>query len=103
LDPEAIKQHLKEVKEEEEVKKGQAQIVEWDDIKDDPPKQLKHKVFLTIHKSKMFREILDLSFQLQLEIGCFIHSINETIDQMGHSLAFLIHEIAEAGPKDFGS
>ena len=49
----------------EKVRTKQAWIVLWDDIKDNPPKQLKISPIAAIpHKSKVFRSILDLSFQL---------------------------------------
>jgi hypothetical protein len=49
----------------EKVQAGQAKLVMWDDIKDDPPAQLKILLIAAIpHKSKAFRSILDLSFRL---------------------------------------
>jgi hypothetical protein len=108
LVPEAI-EHL-QVEAKDEVKKGQAWVVLWDDIKNDPPKELKISPIAMIpHKSRMFRAILDLSFRLRLKNGGFVPSVNKSttleapagaIDQMGHSLARLIHAMAEAGPDD---
>ncbi len=44
---------------------GQATIVEWDEIKDNPPTQTKVLPIAAIpHKSKAFESILDLSFSL---------------------------------------
>jgi hypothetical protein len=106
LFPEAIKQLQVEVK--DKVKKGQARVVLWDDIKNDPPKELKISPIAMIpHKSRMFRAISDLSFCLRLKNGGFVPSVTESttlevpagaIDQMGHSLAQLIHAMAKAGP-----
>jgi hypothetical protein len=94
----------------DKVRKGQAKVVLWDDIKDDPPKELKISPIAMIpHKSRMFRAILDLSFWLRLKNGGFVPSVNESttleapagaIDQMGHALARLIHAMAKAGPED---
>ena len=45
----------------EKVKSGQAKLVSWDDIKDNPPAELKISPIAAIpHKSKQFRSILDL-------------------------------------------
>ncbi len=61
LTPEAIDHFAEEAK--EKVKTNQAQIVAWDDIKDNPPPQLKISPIPAIpHKSKTYRSILDLSF-----------------------------------------
>ncbi len=49
---------------------GQAKLVLWDDINNDPPPQLKILPIATIpHKSKVFWSILDLSFRLCLKNG----------------------------------
>ena len=57
------------------------------------------------HKSKQFRSILDLSFNLRLKQGGIVPSVNATtiktapkgaIDQLGHSLTRIIHAFAEA-------
>jgi uncharacterized protein YeeX (DUF496 family) len=108
LVPEAMKQLQLEVN--DKVRKGQAKVVLWDNIKDDPPKQLKISPIAMIpHKSRMFRAILDLLFRLRLKNGGFVPSVNGSttleapagaIDQMGHALARLIHAMAEAGPED---
>ena len=46
-----------------EVRVGQAKLVLWDDIKENPPPQMKISPIAAIpHKSKVFRSILDLSF-----------------------------------------
>ena len=108
LSPEAIEHFTKEVA--EKVASGQARVVNWEDIKHDPPKQLKISPIAAIpHKSKAFRSILDLSFQLRLTNGGVIPSVNDTstktapqgsIDQIGHSLKRIIHAFAEAGEED---
>ena len=81
-------------------------MVEWDDIKHDPPPELKiSPVALIPHKSRDYRAILDLSFSLRLESGKSIPSVNEAsektaprgaIDQMGHALKRVIYAMAEA-------
>jgi hypothetical protein len=61
------------------VRTNQAQIVAWDDIKDDPPPQLKISPIAAIpHKSKAYQSILDLSFHLRLENGGVRAAVNET-------------------------
>ena len=53
----------------EKVRTKQAQIVLWDDIKDNSQKQLKISPIAAIpHKSKTFCSILDLSFRLRLRM-----------------------------------
>ena len=52
------------------VKSGQAKLVLWDSIKDNPLAELKISPIEAIpHKSKQFRSILDLSFNLRLKQG----------------------------------
>jgi hypothetical protein len=47
------------------VKSGQAKLVSWDSIKDNPLAELKISPIVVIpHKSKQFHSILDLSFNL---------------------------------------
>jgi hypothetical protein len=63
LSPEALVHFAEEAA--EKVRTKQARIVLWGDIKDNPPEQLKISPISAIpHKSKAFRSILDLSFQL---------------------------------------
>ena len=63
LSPKALAHFAEEVA--EKVRTKQAQIVLWDDIKDNPLKQLKISPIAAIpHKSKAFCSILNLSFQL---------------------------------------
>ena len=81
----------------------------WDDIKDNPPEQLKiSPVAMIPHKSRKYRAILDLSFKLRLKNGELL-SVNKAttleapagvIDQMGHSLQRVIHAFAETSPDE---
>jgi hypothetical protein len=60
---------LKHFKEEalNKVATGQATIVDWDTIKDNTPPQMKvSPIAAILHKSKVFRLILDLLFSLRL-------------------------------------
>jgi len=93
-EPEAIEHFKQEI--ERKVKDGQARVVTWNSIKDNPPAQLKISPVAAIpHKSKAYRSILDLSFPLRLDDGTIRLSVNDTtlktapqgaIDQIGHSL-----------------
>ncbi len=104
LTPEAIAYFEKEI--EQKLAAGQVKIVEWDDIKDNPPEQLKvSPLALVPHKSRAFRAILDLSFRLRLQDGGYIPSVNETsvktapnaaCEQLGHVLRRIIYAFAEA-------
>ena len=108
LSPEAIAHFAEESA--EKVRVGQAKLVLWDDIKDDPPPQLKISPIAAIpHKSKAFRSILDLSFRLRLRSGGILASVNDTtvklapqgaLDQLGHALSRIIHAFAEADDDD---
>jgi hypothetical protein len=103
MSDEAIAHFKAEV--EEKVKMGQAKLVAWDSIKDNPPAELKISPIAVIpHKSKQFRSILDLSFHLRLKQGGILPLVNATtvkiapkgaIDQLGHSLTRIIHAFAE--------
>jgi hypothetical protein len=65
------------------VKVGQAKLVLWDDIKHDPPPQLKISPIAAIpHQSKAFRSFLDLSFRLRLRNGGFLDSVNNSTIKM---------------------
>lgn len=102
--PEAMNQLQLEVAEKE--KNDQVRVVNWDDIKDNLPKELKVSPIAMIpHKSRMFRAILDLSFGIRLEDGAQVPSVNESsiktaprgaIDQLGQSLDRVIHAMAQA-------
>jgi hypothetical protein len=89
---------------------GQATIVEWEEIKDNPPTQMKVLPIAGIpHKLKAFQSILDLSFLLRLCDGTTLPSVNGSttkmapsgaINQLGHSLQRIIHAFAEAKKND---
>jgi hypothetical protein len=80
---------------DEKIKNGQARVVVWDDIKHNPPSELKiSPVAMIPHKSRKFRAILDLSFPVKLKDGSVVPSVNNgtiktaprgAIDQIGHS------------------
>jgi hypothetical protein len=88
------------------VQTQQARLVQWYDIKDNPPKELKiSPIAAILHKSKNFCSILDLSFCLCLANGGVHASVNDTtkktapagaIDQIGECLSRIIHPFAEA-------
>ena len=98
----AIEAYQLEIK--EKVARGQAKVVLWDDIKDNPPRQLKISPLAMVpHKSRLFRAILDLSFSLKLSTH-HIPSVNEstekasmegTLDQLGTVLPRVIAALAQ--------
>jgi hypothetical protein len=102
--PEALTHFAEEIK--EKLRTNQARLVPWDDIKDNPPAQLKISPITAIpHKSKAFRSILDLSFRLRLKNGGVLAAVNNTtvksapkgaIDQIGECLSRIVHAFAEA-------
>ena len=108
LSPEAMAHFAAEIK--EKVKAGQARTVLWDEIRDDPPQQLKISPIAAVpHNSKPFRSILDLSFALKLSCGAIVPAVNDSttksaphasVDQLGHALMRLICAFAEAGPME---
>jgi len=108
LSAEALKHFTEEAR--EKVASGQARIVEWDTIKNNPPAQMKISPIAAIpHKSKAFRSILDLSFSLRLRDGTTLPSVNDSttktapggaINQLGHALQRIIHAFAEATDDD---
>jgi len=87
----------------EKVAQGEAEVIKWDDIKDALHPNLKISPLAAIpHKSRLFRAILDLSFQLRLR-GVKLPSVNaETVplsdhkamEQMGKVLWRLVATIA---------
>jgi hypothetical protein len=101
-------EHFKEAL--KKVATGQATIVYWDTIKDNPPPQMKVSPVAAIpHKSKVFRLILDLSFLLRLRDGTKLSAVNDSttktapsgaINQLGHLLQRVIHVFAEADESD---
>ena len=104
MSPDAIEHFAAEIK--EKLRTKQARVVAWDDIKDDPPPQLKVSPIAAIpHKSKAYRSILDLSFRLRLKNGGVLAAVNDTmvksapkgaIDQLGECRTRVIHAFAEA-------
>jgi hypothetical protein len=95
---------------DEKVNVGQARIVEWDSIKENPPTQLKISPIVAIpHNSRGLHSILDLSFSLRLRNGGILHSVNNTttkmapkcrLDQFGQALSRIIHAFAESKDTD---
>jgi hypothetical protein len=89
----------------EKINAGQARIVEWESIKDNPPAQLKISPITAIpHMSRGLRSILDLSFSLRLKNCGILLSVNNTttkmapkgaLDQPDHALSRIIHAFAE--------
>ena len=78
--PEAIAAYQEEIK--EKITKGQTKVVLWDDIKDNPPKQLKVSPLAMVpHKSRLFRVILDLLFSLKLSTY-HVPSVNESTEKV---------------------
>ncbi len=75
--------------------------------KDNPPTQLKISPIAAIpHKLWGFRSILNLLFNLRLNNGGILPSVNDTtiktapkgaLDQLGHALSRIIHAFAESG------
>jgi hypothetical protein len=90
----------------EKVRTNQAQIVQWEDIKENPPKELQISPIAVIpHKLKAYQSILDLSFWLGLKSGRVLAAVNDNtektapkgaIDQIGESLLRIIHAFSEA-------
>jgi hypothetical protein len=78
--PEAISHFAEEAA--EKVRTNRARIVPWDDIKDNPPRELKISPIVAIpHKSKAFCSILDLSFRPKLKNGGVLASGNDTTEK----------------------
>ena len=108
LAPDAIEQLTAEVG--TKVAAGQAHIVNWLDVWDNPPHELKiSPISMIPHKSQKYRPILDLSFSLHLHDSSCVPSVNEasiktspkgSIDQIGHSLSHIIHAMALAADDD---
>ena len=104
LEPAGIAQLDEEIR--EKVTNGQAKIVHWNDIRFNPPPQLKvSPVAMVPHSSRPFRAILDLWFPVRLSPDISVPSVNSTtvktapkgaIDQIGHVLPRIIHAFATA-------
>lgn len=81
LVPKTMEQLQAEVK--MKVLQGQANVFLWDDIKDNPPKELKVSPIAMIpHKSQAYHAILDLSLSLHLQDGSKIPLVNESMQEM---------------------
>ena len=79
-DPDAIEVLRQET--DQKVRNKYARVVKWKDIKDDIPPTLKiSPVAMIPHKSKKFRVILDLSFNLKYERQVY-QSVNETTTKL---------------------
>jgi hypothetical protein len=92
--PEAIAHFAEEAA--EKVHTNQSCIMVWDDIKDNPPRELKISPITAIpHKSRAFCSILDLSFWLKLKIGGCWHPSMTQWRNWG-LLVVKIHAFAEA-------
>jgi hypothetical protein len=58
-------------------------MVQWEDIKENPPKELKISPIAAIpHKSKAYQSILDLSFWLYLKNGRALLVVNDTMEKI---------------------
>ena len=79
-------------------------VVDWEDICDAPPPQLKiSPISMIPHKSQSHRTILDLSFSIWFQYGIRVPLINKSsiklapwgaIHQFGHSLSRIIPAFA---------
>jgi hypothetical protein len=104
LSPEAMAHFAEEAA--EKVCTQQACIVAWDNIKDNPPKELKISLVAAIPDKLMaFCSILDLLLRLWLQNVVVLAAVNDTtekmapkgaIDQIRECLARVIHAFAEA-------
>ena len=91
------------VEAQEKAAQGFATIVRWDDIKQNPPSNLKiSPLAMILHKSRKYRAILDLSFALKLA-WWDIPSVNketketapaEALDQVGTVMPRIIEALA---------
>ena len=92
----------------EKVEQGFARLVTWDSIKDKPPTNLKISPLAAVpHKSRRYRAILDLSFQIRMG-GLKLPSVNANtkphahraaMRQLGQVLPRLIWAMATAAPE----
>ena len=101
-EPDAAKQ----LREETNIKvaEGHAKIVRWKDIKINTPKNLKiSPVAMIPHKSRKYRTIIDLSFQLRIK-GKKMPSVNsgtkpiapqKAMAQLGIALKRIIYQMAQ--------
>ena len=66
----------------EKVKEGHCRLIDWDDIKDNPPPNLKISPIAAIpHKSRAYRMILNLAYQIKLNTTK-LNSVNETTNKL---------------------
>ena len=91
----------------ERVSDGRMRIVNWNDIKHNPPKNLKISPIAAIpHKSRDYCMILDLAFALKLENDSDLQSVNDASDktlaphhsmyELGNVIPRIIQEMAAA-------
>ena len=107
MEPDVMRQF--QAKNQEKMKRGQAKLVAWDIIKDNPPEELKVSPLAAIpHMSRGWRAILDVAFSLHLTLGGIILSVNESsnktatrgsINQLGHVLMRTTYVLAVASNK----
>ena len=107
LVPDAIDQMQIEAREKEQ--QGFATIFKWEDLKKNLPRELKLSPLAMIpHKSRKYRAILDLSFELMLA-GYLLPSVNDAtkkcapedaMDQIGSVLPRIIEALASAPLED---
>ena len=77
LKPEAMEAFQEEVASKLEQK--QVRILQWDDIKQGPPKEMKLSPMAQIpHKSRAYRTLLDLSYAVMREGKVLAQSVNST-------------------------
>ena len=90
----------------QKVKEGHCKLVKWKDIKHNFPKKLKISPIAAIpHKSRLYRMILNLSYQLKLHQKN-LKSVNESTNrklapqhsmlELGNVIPRLIHAMAAA-------
>lgn len=106
LEPEAVEALKQET--QEKVNNKYARVVKWKDIKNNIPPTLKvSPVAMIPHKSKKYRTILDLSFNLRYERQKY-ESVNETttklappqaMEQLGKALRRIITTMANQRKK----
>jgi hypothetical protein len=95
---------------QEKVKNGYARIIKWKDIKDNLPTNFKlSPVAMIPHKSRLYRCILDLSYQLKIN-GKTLPSVNSesaklapqsSMAELGNVINRIVHTMAD--PNHFNS
>ena len=77
MKPDAMRAFREEVA--SKMEKDQVKIITWDDVKDDPPKELKLSPMAQIpHKSRAYRTLLDLSHEVMKAGQLIAPSVNST-------------------------